>query len=102
MARSSNTTGKASGKAQELGASLESLSFEQILEKLSGVVESLEEGDVPLEQALLTFEQGIALSRLGARRLDEAERRIEVLLRPEGTEDRVQTRPLQVESDDDE
>ncbi len=103
MARSSNTSDKASSKAQEPGASLlEGLSFEQILEKLSGVVESLEEGDVPLEQALLTFEQGIALSRLGARRLDEAERRIEVLLRPEGTDDRVQTRPLQVESDDDE
>lgn len=78
---------------------LADLSFEQILEKLAGVVEALEEGDIPLEQALLTFERGIALSRLGGKRLDEAERRIEILLRDE---DGVQTRPLIEEPDDDE
>ena len=59
----------------------ENLSFEQILAQLSQVVERLEAGEIPLEQALLTFEQGVALSRLGAKRLDEAERRIEILLR---------------------
>lgn len=59
----------------------ESLSFEQIIAQLSQVVERLEAGEIPLEQALSTFEQGVALSRLGAKRLDEAERRIEILLR---------------------
>ena len=59
----------------------ENLSFEQILAQLSQVVERLEAGEIPLEQALSTFEQGVALSRLGAKRLDDAERRIEVLLR---------------------
>lgn len=63
---------------------LTTLSFEQILERLSGVVEQLEDGEIPLEQALSTFEQGIALSRLGQKRLDEAERRIELLLQDEG------------------
>jgi len=58
----------------------ESLSFEQIVEKLSAVVAQLEDGSLPLEQALATFERGVALSRLGSKRLDEAERRIEVLI----------------------
>ncbi len=75
---------------------LSKLSFEDILQRLSVVVKQLEDGEIPLEQALLTFEQGIALSRMGGKRLDEAERRIEVLLRDENG---VQTRPLE-ESDD--
>lgn len=63
---------------------LSKLSFEQILEHLSNVVEQLEAGEVPLEQSLAIFEQGMALSRIGARRLDEAERRIEVLMNNHG------------------
>jgi exodeoxyribonuclease VII small subunit len=70
------------------------LSFEQILEKLEAVVEALEQGDRPLEAALSTFEQGVALARSGARRLDEAERRIEILL---NDEDGARTRPLNKE-----
>jgi len=75
----------------------ESLSFEQILAQLSQVVERLEAGEIPLEQALLTFEQGVALSRLGAKRLDEAERRIEVLLREDQG---LVLRPMAQERDD--
>ena len=75
----------------------DALSFEQILERLEGVVTTLEQGDAPLEQALSTFERGIALARLGGRRLDDAERRIEALL---GDGDDLRTRPL--EDDDDE
>ena len=73
------------------------LSFEQILEQLEAVVDSLEQGDAPLEQALSTFERGVALSRLGARRLDEAERRIEILMNDEGA---LRTRPLAMEPDE--
>ena len=62
-------------------------------------MESLEQGDTPLEQALSTFERGVALSRLGARRLDEAERRIEVLMSDEGS---LRTRPLENTEPDDE
>ena len=40
--------------------------FEEILEKLEGVVARLEEGDLPLEQSLAVFEEGIRLSRLRA------------------------------------
>ena len=56
------------------------LSFEQVLSRLTHVVERLEGGDLPLEESLAVFEEGIALSRVGARRLDEAEARVEELL----------------------
>lgn len=70
---------------------LESLSFEEILSRLEGVVEKLEVGDAPLSEALSTFEAGVALSRLGTQRLDEAERRIELLLQDA---DGTRTRPM--------
>ena len=77
----------------------ETLSFEQIVEQLSAVVGQLEDGELPLEQALATFEQGVALSRLGSKRLDEAERRVELLLRDSQG---VDTRPLAEELKGDE
>lgn len=77
----------------------ESLSFEQILERLEDVVGTLEQGDAPLEQALAAFERGVSLARLGSRRLDEAERRVELLL---SDEDGVRTRPIDKELTDDE
>jgi exodeoxyribonuclease VII small subunit len=78
----------------------ESLSFEQILERLEGVVGTLEQGDAPLEQALAAFERGVSLARLGSRRLDEAERKVELLLSSD--EDGVRTRPIDKELTDDE
>ena len=71
--------------------------FEEILARLQKVVERLERADVPLEEALAVFEEGIRLSRLGARRLDEAERRVELLLSAD--ERGVRTRPLEKESE---
>jgi exodeoxyribonuclease VII small subunit len=56
------------------------LSFEAALERLEGIVEQLEEGDLELEAALAAFEEGVALSRRCAGELDEAERRIEILV----------------------
>lgn len=67
---------------------MESLSFEEILSQLEAIVERLEVGDAPLADALATFETGVGLARQGATRLDEAERRIDVLLKdsdPPGT-----------------
>lgn len=87
--------------AKPARAELPALSFEQILEQLGVVVEQLEDGEIPLEKALATFEQGIALSRMGQKRLDEAERRIELLLHDDAS-GAVQTRPLTEELDDDE
>lgn len=59
--------------------------FEDILSRLNTVVERLESGDMPLEESLTLFEEGVRLSRLGATRLDEAERRVERLLHDDGT-----------------
>ena len=55
-------------------------SFEASLEALEQIVQELEQGDLPLEKSLELFEQGIRLSRECQERLNQAERRIEVLL----------------------
>ena len=56
-------------------------SFEAALASLERVVRELERGDLPLEKSLELFEQGVRLSRECQERLNEADRRIEVLLR---------------------
>jgi exodeoxyribonuclease VII small subunit len=63
----------------EESVTVAAVSLEKILERLNGVVEKLERGDVPLEQALAMFEEGVKLAREGQRRLDAAEARIEAL-----------------------
>lgn len=68
------------------------LAFEQILEKLQTVVHRLEDGELALEESLAVFEEGVRLSRLGQKRLDEAERRVELLLESGGE---VRTEPLE-------
>ncbi len=58
--------------------------FEAALAKLEGIVDRLESGELPLEEALAAFEEGVALSRRCAGELDAAERRIEVLVEQGG------------------
>jgi exodeoxyribonuclease VII small subunit len=55
--------------------------FESSLASLEKIVRDLERGDLPLEVSLQLFEEGVRLSRECQERLDQAERRIEVLLR---------------------
>jgi exodeoxyribonuclease VII small subunit len=57
--------------------------FEAALKELEQIVEQLEAGDLPLERSLALFEQGVRLSRDCQKRLDEAERRVEILLKDE-------------------
>ncbi len=80
------------GKSKVRGDSSEEAPFEDVMERLQTVVEQLEEGDLPLEQSLAMFEEGVRLSRAGAKRLDEAERRVEELL---AAGDELQTSPLE-------
>jgi exodeoxyribonuclease VII small subunit len=63
--------------------------FEDALEKLEGIVKKMETGDVPLEEALKSFEEGIKLIRFCRTKLDEAQRRVEMLL---GKEDSLQVK----------
>ena len=60
------------------------IDFEVALKQLEQIVEQLEAGDLPLERSLELFEQGVRLSRDCQKRLDEAERRVEILLKDEG------------------
>lgn len=54
--------------------------FEEQLKSLESVVERLEKGDLPLEESLALFEQGVALSESCKKELDAAEGRVQVLL----------------------
>ena len=55
--------------------------FEASLAALEKIVRELERGDLPLEESLKLFEQGVKLSRECQERLNQAERRVEMLLR---------------------
>lgn len=67
--------------AEGAGAGANPSGFEAQLASLERIVRELERGDLPLERSLELFEQGVRLSRECQERLNEAERRIEVLLR---------------------
>jgi len=55
--------------------------FETSLNELEHIVKQLEDGDIPLEDSLKLFENGVRLARACRERLSNAERRIEVLMK---------------------
>jgi exodeoxyribonuclease VII small subunit len=57
--------------------------FEDALARLEQIVDTLEAGNLPLEDSLKVFEEGVVLARRCARYLEDAERRIELLTRDE-------------------
>lgn len=63
----------------------ESVSFETAMERLETIVSRLESGDVPLEQAIELFQQGMKLSHLCSRKLEQVERKIEMLVEENGS-----------------
>src|SRR6185436_19810335 len=60
------------------------LSFEESLGTLEKIVIQLESGELPLERALELFEEGVGLARRCQTQLEEAERKVELLLRERG------------------
>jgi exodeoxyribonuclease VII small subunit len=74
------------------------LKFEDCLARLEQIVSALETGHLPLEESLKVFEEGIALARHCSRYLDDAERRIEMLVKDEGGA--TTTRPFSFEAED--
>ncbi len=56
-------------------------SFEASLAELEKIVEALESGDLPLEKALEKFEAGVKLSEACARKLNDAEKKISLLVK---------------------
>ena len=59
------------------------IKFEDALQRLEQIVDELEAGNLPLEDSLKVFEEGVGLARRCAKYLDEAEKRIETLTRDE-------------------
>jgi len=58
--------------------------FEESLQRLEVIVKEMERGDLPLEQSLKLFEEGIALSGSCKAELEAAEGKIEILLKQDG------------------
>ena len=72
--------------------------FEEALTGLERIVAQLEGGDLPLDDALKLFEEGVRLSRFCSAKLDEAERRIEILMK--GADGEWQAMPFQGENEE--
>lgn len=71
------------------------MKFEQSLARLEEIVEKLEKGDLPLEDALKAFEEGVKLSKACMKLLEDAERKVEILL--EDKNGRKRPRPFETE-----
>lgn len=69
----------------------ENMSFEQALERLEAIVNQLEHGDVPLEQAIELYQEGMMLSSLCGGKLKQVESKIEMLIE---TEQGLETKPF--------
>lgn len=72
----------------------ENLSFEQAIKRLEQVVREMETGDLPLDQSLALFQEGVMLAQRCGLLLDSAEARIEKLLEKNGE---AVTVPFEVE-----
>jgi exodeoxyribonuclease VII small subunit len=66
--------------------------FEDCLQRLEKIVQELEKGEVPLEKSLTLFEEGMQLSGVCRKELDEAEGKVEVLLKNNG---KLQAEPFE-------
>ncbi|MFD0670525.1 exodeoxyribonuclease VII small subunit [Cohnella sp. GCM10027633] len=75
-----------------------SMTFEQAMESLESIVAKLESGDVPLETAIELFQEGMRLSGLCGQKLEQVERRIEMLVEGEGGTQRKPFAPSQGDS----
>ncbi len=77
------------------------VTFEAAKKRLGAIVEKLEEGELPLEESLRLFEEGVGLARAAQEKLDSAEKRIEVLLKVD-EQGRTKTTPFELRPEDDE
>lgn len=66
--------------------------FEDCLQRLEKIVQELEKGDVPLEKSLTLFEEGIQLSNSCRKELEDAEGKVEILLKNNG---KLQAEPFE-------
>ena len=76
--------------------------FERRLSDLEAVVERLEQGDLPLEESVRLFEEGMKLSQSCKQELDAAEGRIQVLIEQGGGKMKAQDLEVETEVEEDE
>ncbi|MCK6257646.1 exodeoxyribonuclease VII small subunit [Fictibacillus sp. KIGAM418] len=60
------------------------ITFEEAMEKLEQIVERLEEGDVPLEESIELFQQGMALSKVCHSKLQNIEKKMDTIMKDNG------------------
>ena len=70
--------------------------FEECLQRLEKIVQELEKGDVPLEKSLTLFEEGMHLSSACRKELEQAEGKVEILLKKNG---KLQAEPFEPSMD---
>jgi exodeoxyribonuclease VII small subunit len=68
-------------KSGDKAAPAAEVTYDALVERLEKVVEALEAGDLSLEQSVERFAEGVKLARDAGQRLDEAERRVEQLVK---------------------
>ncbi len=73
--------------------------FEGALEELEQVVEQIESGDLPLDDSLAAFEKGVGLVKFCNQKLNEVEKKVELLIRDKDR--KLQLKPLHDLSDED-
>ncbi len=57
------------------------LKFEDMMNKLEAIADDLETGQMPLDESLKKYEEGVKLLRLCRKRLDETKRKVEILVK---------------------
>ncbi|MEW6619216.1 MAG: exodeoxyribonuclease VII small subunit [bacterium] len=80
----------------------EKIKFEEALVELEGIVRKLEQGGLPLEESLAAFEKGMKLSKTCFKKLNEAQRKIEILSKDKEI-GKITSKPFlleEIESDD--
>ena len=75
------------------------ISFEDALTELEEIAMRLEDGELGLDDSIKEFENGIKLARICHDKLEEAERKIEILQKGENSSDEVKSRRVAVKSD---
>ncbi len=78
-----------------------SVKFEEALKRLEKIVEKLEAGDVPLEESLALYEEGITLFRQCSSKLEEAKKKVEILTK-DGNSKKMKAETFQTEKDESE
>jgi exodeoxyribonuclease VII small subunit len=71
------------------------ITFEEAMEQLEDIVEKLEQGDVPLEESIDLYQQGMKLSKLCHTKLRNVEKKMDTIMHEDGSEE-----PLVVQEED--